>query len=112
MSFIAGPFIWTASAITLILGLLEIAVKLFALIDCIIRPARAFEAAGKLTKMLWLLMLGAAALWNVLFVGLTSIVNVAGLIAAIVYLVDVRPAVRVLGGGRGSGRSSGSSGGW
>ncbi len=112
MGLIAGPFIWTASAITLILGLLELAVKVFALIDCIIRPARAFEAAGKLTKMLWLLMLGAAALWNLLFPGLTSILNVAGLIAAIVYIVDVRPAVRVIGGGKGPGRSSGSSGGW
>jgi Protein of unknown function (DUF2516) len=112
MGLLFGPFLWTASLLTIVLGLIELAVKAFAFIDCCIRPSRAFEAAGKQTKMLWLIITGASALWNLLSPSLVSIINVAGLIASIVYLVDVRPAVRGVGGGRGPRRSKGSSGSW
>lgn len=112
MDLLFGPFLWTASLLTIVLGFAELAVKVFALVDCCIRPSRAFEAAGKQTKTLWLLITGASALWNLLSPSLVSLINVAGLIASIVYLVDVRPAVRTIGGGRGSGRSKGSSGSW
>lgn len=69
----------------------------WALIDAALRPAPAFEAAGKLDKTKWLLILGAA-----LVVGnLIPFLGLAGLVAVIVYFVDVRPAVReVQAGGR------------
>jgi hypothetical protein len=73
------------------LGLLL--VKVWALVDCATRPTQAFELHGKLTKVAWLVILVIA----VLFGGL-GLLGLAGTVAAIVYLVDVRPAV--------SGRSS------
>lgn len=71
-----------------------LALKLWALVDACIRPAVAFPAAGKLTKAAWVAILAAAVLLSGFSVlGLLSLV---GTVAAIVYLVDVRPAVREL----------------
>ena len=64
-------------------------IKLFALIDAVSRPTHAFAVAGKQTKQFWLVVLTVAVLST--FLGFLSLV---GLVAALVYLVDVRPAVR------------------
>ena len=59
------------------------------------RPAAAFLAAGKQTKQIWLAILGVALL--LCLIGLGGILGFFGFlvaVAAIVYLVDVRPAVR------------------
>jgi hypothetical protein len=81
--------------------------KLFVLVDAAIRPAPLYVAAGKQTKPFWLIILGLAALATLLSQGpvaFMGFLNIAGLIAAIVYMVDVRPALRGLGkGGRGGG---------
>lgn len=94
-----------------LLWIAAIAVKLWALIDAAIRPAPAYEAAGKQTKPLWLVLLVLAValdlLWGQGFIGLFA---VAGLIVAIIYLVDVRPKVREIQGGSSS--SSGPYGPW
>lgn len=75
-----------------LLGLLA-----FGAIDTFARPAEAFVAAGKQTKPLWLvvLLVGSAL---VFFFGPLSIFGAAAAVAAIVYVVDVRPALRQLGG--------------
>lgn len=78
----------------LVIHLALLGVKLWALGDASFRPERAFRAAGKQTKPFWLLLLAVAVLTE-LFGFLTLI----GLVAAIVYLVDVRPAVREFRGG-------------
>ena len=75
--------------IFLIVSLAMLVVKLWALVDAAIRPSRAFPAEGKQTKALWVAILVIAVL--VTYIGLFSIL---GLIAALVYLLDVRPAVR------------------
>ncbi|HEY0400497.1 MAG: uncharacterized protein JWQ37_3334 [Blastococcus sp.] len=72
------------------------ALTLWAFVDALVRPAAGFVAAGKLTKPGWAAITGLAALvifWQqnpMTFLGLPAV------IAAIVYLVDVRPAVRGL----------------
>jgi Protein of unknown function (DUF2516) len=87
----------------------------WAFIDAISRPARAFPAAGKQTKPLWLIILGVAAvigLGSVVYGGGTAflgILPVAAFIAAAIYLTDVRPKVKGLGRG---GSSSGPYGPW
>lgn len=94
-------------------------VELWALIDALRRPAGAFDAAGKRTKAFWTVILGAAA--AVGFLGLPApfgvgfssplgLVGIAAVIAAGIYLADVRPAVRGHGGGRGQRRPE--RGGW
>jgi hypothetical protein len=77
-----------------VLGVGALVLKVWALADAIYRPGPAYVAAGKLTKPAWVVILAVALL-------LTggSFMNLLGLVAvvaAIVYLVDVRPAVREL----------------
>lgn len=77
----------------LIIALASLVVRVWALVDALLRPEAAFVANGKRSKAFWLV---------VLFIGM--LFTLLGLIAALVYLLDVRPAVR--GTHRGSGGSS------
>ena len=72
-----------------------LALAAWAFIDALVRPAPAFVAAGKLTKPGWVAITGIA-IAVVYFFGLMSFFGLPAIIAAIVYLVDVRPAVRGL----------------
>lgn len=86
--------------ITVVLGVAAFGLEVWALVDCLRRPAGAFVAAGKRTKTFWTVIVAVAAA-----VGFVSVFNVLGLfgiiavVGAAVYLVDVRPAVRQYGGG-------------
>ena len=75
--------------IFLLISLVTLVIKVWALIDAAIRPARAFVSEEKQTKGLWIGILVVAILAT--YVGFLSIL---GLIAALVYLLDVRPAVK------------------
>ncbi|RBY93026.1 DUF2516 family protein [Blastococcus sp. TF02A-30] len=76
---------WAAQALTV-----------WAFVDALIRPAAGYVAAGKLTKPGWAAITGLAAV--VIFVTQMplSLLGLPAVIAAVVYLVDVRPAVRGL----------------
>ena len=76
-------------------------VQAWALIDCAIRPTQAFPAAGKLTKPAWLGITAVALVLSFLFNPL-GLFGIAALVAAIVYLVDVRPAVKEVSDGGGN----------
>lgn len=78
-----------------------LALQLWAFVDCATRRQDAFVAADKLTKPAWMVITGIAAAITFFF-GLLSFFGIAAMIAAIFYLVDVRPAVREVqsGGGR------------
>jgi hypothetical protein len=91
--------------------------KLFVLIDAAIRPASAYVAAGKLTKVAWLLILGIAAFYDLKWGSFVSFLTIIGAAAAIIYAVDVRPALRQLSGrspkrGQKNGRHDGPYGPW
>jgi hypothetical protein len=65
-----------------------------ALVDAAIRRADAYPAADRQTKPIWLGILGGGLLAQIVFPALggslLSILGMAGIVAAIVYLVDVR----------------------
>jgi hypothetical protein len=67
----------------------------WAFVDSLVRPAAGFVAAGKLTKPAWAAITGVsiAVTW---YLGPMSFLGLPAIIAAVVYLVDVRPAVRGL----------------
>jgi hypothetical protein len=72
-----------------------LALALWAFVDALIRPAPAYVAAGKLTKPAWAAITGLAAL-VIYWQGPMSFLGLPAVIGAVVYLVDVRPAVRGL----------------
>ncbi|MEB8340529.1 DUF2516 family protein [Streptomyces endophyticus] len=80
----------------------------FALVDAAIRREDAYRAADKKTKPFWLIILGIVFVVNLLF-PILSFLPIIGLIATIVYMVDVRPAVRQISGGGGGRKGRGSS---
>jgi hypothetical protein len=90
----------------LVIHLAILAVIVFALVEALRHPAPAYLAAGKLTKLQWGGILAAALLFS--WFGFFSIV---ALIAGLVYLLDVRPALRSVRGSGGS-SSSGPYGPW
>lgn len=88
------------------LGLLALALQGFALVDALRRRADAFVAAGKQTKQLWMILLGVATaigFVSLILIGPLNFFNLIAVVAAAVYVTDVRPALqRVMGGGSGS----------
>ncbi len=90
--------LYSATEWVVFCGLL--ALRVWALVDCVTRRAAAFPAADKLTKPAWLaILLVAGALGTLL--GLpnspyssASNFSLISAIAASIYLADVRPAVR------------------
>src|SRR5664280_2498408 len=73
-----------------LVALAMFAVKMWALVDAAIRPAPAYVAAGKQTKVFCWVVVTAVSV----FLGGLSLFGIIAMVAAIVYLVDVRPAVR------------------
>ena len=77
---------------TLLVTVLGVVV-LAAFVHALTRSEQAFAAAGKLTKKGWLLLLGLSAAAFVLSSGF-GLLEFAGIVAGLVYWVDVRPALR------------------
>jgi hypothetical protein len=105
-------------AVFFILALVALGLELWALLDCVRHKANAFEATGKRTKTFWLALTGGAALVGVISLfssggglfGTLGLFGLAAVVAASVYLADVRPAVK--DAGRGGSRSTGPYGPW
>ncbi len=87
------------NSLFLLLDLALLALAIWALVDAAIRPAAAFPAAGKLSKPIWLAILGTGTAMCLLGVGLLGLLGAVIAVAVLVYLVDVRPAVREIGAG-------------
>jgi len=73
----------------------------WALVDALVRPANGYVAAGKLTKPAWGAITGLA-LVIAYFMPPLSFLWLPAVVAAVVYLVDVRPALRGLRRGNSS----------
>jgi uncharacterized membrane-anchored protein len=105
--------------ILLALGVGAFALEVWALVDALRQPSSAFVAAGKRTKPFWLAIVGVAAALGFLalpfggggFSSPLGFLSIIAVVAAAVYLTDVRPAVRQMRG-RGGGRNSGPYGPW
>lgn len=78
------------------LGILGL--KLFALVDAARRPGAVWRAAVAQSKNFWLVLLGLSLIVGLLF-GTLGLFGIGGLVATILYLVDVRPKLREVRGG-------------
>jgi hypothetical protein len=103
------------------LTVLAFGLEVFALVDAARTRPDAFVVASKQTKNIWLAILGVATAFGFITLPLFgggvlsafSFLSIVAVVAAIVYLADVRPAVKQLrGGGGGGGSRSGPYGPW
>jgi hypothetical protein len=106
-----GHIFAAQNLVLVLLSLAAFALEVFALVDAARHRPDAYTAAGKLTKNKWMLILGIATAIGFIFLfssplGFLSIIAV---VAAAVYLADVRPALQAVSG-RGRGSSSGPYG--
>lgn len=88
------------SGLMMVATLSIFALQAWAFLDAVSHRPDAYLAADKLTKATWLIILGIALAAHMLIWNPMSFLNLIGAVAAIVYLVDVRPALRALTGRR------------
>jgi hypothetical protein len=99
--------------VLVVLGALALAMQAFALVDAVRHRPDAFTAAGKRTKQFWVIVLAVATALG--FVSLLNPLNIFGLIAVVaagIYLADVRPALRQVSGRGGGSQHMGPYGPW
>ncbi|MEU8358121.1 DUF2516 family protein [Nonomuraea sp. NPDC048882] len=111
MTMIYGVF----NLLFLVLAVAILGMSVYAFMHAVRVPTNAFVSAGKLKKNLWLLILGLATLFSAAgalsyfdafmqvggttFLGIgLGIFSIAAVIAATIYIVDVKPAVKGMGG--------------
>lgn len=98
-------------AVLLVLGIASLALTAFATVDALRQRSNLFPAVGRQTKVFWVAVLAVAFLISIVSLyNALSLFNVVGVIAAGIYLADVRPKIKEISGGRGS--SSGPYGGY
>jgi hypothetical protein len=86
------------SSFMLVLTVVLFVLQAWTFVDALTRRPDNFVAADKLTKQAWLIILGLALVAHALFWEPLNFLNLAGAVAAIVYMVDVRPALRAVTG--------------
>lgn len=90
----------TIASLNIILGYLFAGVKIWALVDSVSHSKAAFEFVGRMNKIFWITFLGLSVLIQFVSVSLgwspTGLLNLVGLILAVVYLIDMRPKLKEL----------------
>lgn len=83
--------------IDLIVNVLAIVLSLtavFGFIDCLRQPKQGFEFINRLSKPVWLIILGASAV--AIYLQPIGLLGLAGIVGVALYFADVRPKLREL----------------
>ena len=85
------------AVIAIALSVAAFALELYAFVDAARARSAAFPVIGRLSKPIWLVVLGVAMAFAILTFGNPiGLVSLLGAAAAIFYLVDTRPKLREL----------------
>ena len=94
----ADPIIiWVLRA----LWLLVLGIEVVAFVNCLTQRAEAFPVVSSIPKGGWLALTGGALFFTALL-GLISFLGLIAVAAALIYLLDLRPALRDAVDGHGS----------
>jgi hypothetical protein len=106
LDYVRNPSLLSTLSVTdlisLVIWVALLGIKVFALVDSLRYTNNQYVSAGKRSRTLWLALTGLSLAFH-LITGVLSLPNIAGTIASIVYLVDVRPALQQVSGRGGSG---------
>ena len=96
----------TEAYLNLTLTIILFVIELVAFVHCLMQKADAFPVVGNLSKNAWVAILGGAALVTLVCGYLSygqdlSIFSFVAITAALVYWLDVRPALRDVADGSG-----------
>jgi hypothetical protein len=103
-----APVQTIAAWINFVLLVVTVVIEVTAFVHCVSRKPDAFLAIGNIPKSGWVAMTGAALLFTALFTVSAfsfnpfAILGIIALVIALVYLLDVRPALRDAVDGRGN----------
>jgi len=89
-------FLQFQNAILLIVHLVLLVVAIFAFVSSLTFSSEAYRAAGKWSKAGWSIVLGIGCLLQFTGGAPMLIIQIALIVAAFVYLADVRPALKGL----------------
>ncbi len=84
--------------ITTAISLVMFVVQAFAFVDATRHPPEAFPAIDRGNKTGWLIGLGLGVVAHMLFWHPLSILNLVGIVAALIYVLDVRPNLLAITG--------------
>ncbi|WP_088281194.1 DUF2516 family protein [Kineosporia sp. A_224] len=100
--------------IVVVLSVVAFGLEVYALVDAVRHRPESFVAAEKRTKGFWVAILAVATAFGFIalpspigagFISSLGFLSLIGVVAAAVYLTDVRPAVQQMRGRGGNGRS-------
>jgi hypothetical protein len=115
LDYLQDPGLLTSLSLTgliaLVIWVALLAIKLFAFVDSLRWSNQHYVSAGKRGRTLWLVLTGASLAFH-LITDPVNLLNIAGTIASIVYLVDVRPALQQVSGRGGGRKNMGPYGPW
>ena len=97
--------------IALLIWVALLGVKIFAFVDSLRYSNNHYVSAGKRSRTLWIVLTGISLAFHLITDPL-HLLNIAGTIASIVYLVDVRPALQQVSGRGGNNKHMGPYGPW
>ena len=94
------PLLYLDVWVTLLIWIVGIPIGLYAFVHALLQRKDAYTAASKQTKPIWGAITGVAALLLVLIQGPMNFLWLVGIIAALVYILDVRPRIVEIQQGR------------
>jgi hypothetical protein len=116
LDYLRDPHSLTTLSITGYVGLAIwlglLAAKVFAFLDALRYTNNHYVSAGKRSRTLWLVLTGLSLAFHLYISDVIQLVSLAGTIASIVYLVDVRPALQQVSGRGGNRNNMGPYGPW
>lgn len=90
---LTNPLVSLSDLVLLVIGLAQLAGLLFALVHAVRVRGDAFAAAGKQSKVFWASLLAVSLVLRLTISSPLDLFGVIASIAAIVYIVDVRPSI-------------------
>ena len=115
LDYVRDPSLLSSLSVTdlisLVIWVALLGIKIFALVDSLRYTNNQYVSAGKRSRTMWLALTGLSLAFH-LITGVLSLPNIAGTIASIVYLVDVRPALQQVSGRGGNRNNMGPYGPW